>query len=238
MSDGARVSEVDSRRFGKRIARATLSDRVDADALHAFAQSEHIDLAIVRCPVSALAVVHLLEARGYRVMDVLVYYEGATNVFAGATCRHPVRLATRADEEALVAVAGDAFDRYDGHYHADPALDPSLATAGYVEWCVSLLHSAQHETWVATFGDAIMGFIAVKRDPDMGEIALNGVAHNYQRQGVYDSLIKAAGRALHAAGSPRVRVSTHLGNMAPQRVWARRGLTLEHAVYTFHKWFE
>jgi NADPH:quinone reductase-like Zn-dependent oxidoreductase len=37
-------------------------------------------------------------------------------------------------------------------------------------------------------------------------------------------------------GATEVLVSTQLANVAPQKVWARAGLALDHALYTFHWW--
>src|SRR5947209_357103 len=71
--ESAAFSEVDSERFGVRVARAV----VVADTLQqvlAFCEAERIELLIARCPTSELSTVQSMEAAGFLLMDTLVYY--------------------------------------------------------------------------------------------------------------------------------------------------------------------
>jgi hypothetical protein len=237
MPELLRYSEVDSLRFGKRIYRAQVANAGEVSAIDERARTERVDMVIARCAVGRLDVVHALEVSGHRLMDTLVYYGGLTQAFDGVTWQHAIRPATAADRDGLAVVASDAFTNYDGHYHADPRLDPRLATLGYVEWCTSLLDKAGHTTWIAEEGSTLMGFIAIRHDQPAAEIVLNGVASRFQRRGVYDSLLKAAGQSLLRSGKQEIVVSTHLGNLAPQKVWAKNGMSMSSALYTFHKWY-
>jgi hypothetical protein len=238
MLDLVSYSDVDTRRFGKRIYRATPREVRDVDALESLARAERVDMIIARCPVGLTQLVHALEARAYGLMDTLVYYAGPTQAFERVTWPHSIREATPGDRDGLASVASDAFANYDGHYHADPRLDPRLATLGYVDWCLNCLGNESHTMWVATENAALVGFIAIRREQNIGEIALNGVASEFQGQGVYNSLLKAAGRALSREGRTEIQSSTHIGNFRPQRAWIRNGMTIVRAAYTFHKWFD
>lgn len=237
MSDVATYSTLDSARFGKRIYRANAQHVDDVRALDEQADREQIDMIICRCATSANEVVHALEARQHRLMDTLVYYEGAALPFERATWTHEVRRALAADRPSLQALANDAFTGYHGHYHADPRLDGRLATLGYVEWCLSLLDRDDHEVLVTSAERQLTGFLAVQHRESISDIILNGVARPFQRQGIYASLVKSAGRSAFERGKERVMSSTHVGNVSPQKVWAHNGMTLVHSVYTFHKWF-
>jgi ribosomal protein S18 acetylase RimI-like enzyme len=237
MSDPAHYSDLDTRRFGKRIYRADVRTAADLNAIENLAAAEEVDMMIVRCPAGEIRTVHALEASGYLLMDTLVYYTGPPRAFDGAAPAHAVRRATVGDREGLEAVASDAFRNYDGHYHADPRLNPSLATLGYVDWCLSSLDAKDHTVWVATERGAVTGFLAVKHEGGTARITLNAVAPAYQRRGIYDSLFKVAGEALLREGTRELVVSTHVNNLAPQKVWVRNGLRPASVSYTFHKWF-
>jgi hypothetical protein len=39
-------------------------------------------------------------------------------------------------------------------------------------------------------------------------------------------------------GFQQMLYSTQITNIAVQKVWVRLGAELDHAYYTFHKWFE
>lgn len=238
MREAVAYSELDSRRFEKRIYRAMLENPSEVASLETEAGKEAADLLIVRCQADALSTVHALQRAGHQLMDTLVYYGGGTAAFAAAPIAPWVREATKSDLPALERVALDAFTGYGGHYHADERLDPKRATLGYVEWCLSSVENPRFTVWVAEQQAQVAGFLAVRHDPGRSDITLNGVAGNFQRRGIYDTLLKACGRSLHDRGVPDVEVSTQLTNIAPQKVWARSGLTMRRAYYTFHKWYE
>jgi ribosomal protein S18 acetylase RimI-like enzyme len=170
-------------------------------------------------------------------MDTLVYYGGPTAAFADAPIAPFVREARQDDLPSLEAVARDAFMGYGGHYHADPRLDPSLATLGYVEWCLTSVGRPRFTVWVAEQEGAVAGFLAARHDEGVSEITLNGVATRFQRRGLYDALLKTCGRTLYDRAVPEMCISTQLTNVAPQKVWVRSGLTPRRALYTFHKWY-
>jgi hypothetical protein len=237
MSELAVYSQVDTDRFGKRIYRSYPRQVADVEALDRLAAEIGIDMVIARCPVDQGELVHALEGAGHRLMDTLVYYSGPSRAFEHAVWPHSIRRATLSDRDALQGIALDAFTNYQGHYHADPRLDPQLATLGYVDWCLSSIEKAGHAMWVAVEGNDVAGFIAVRLDASAAEITLNGVGRAFQRRGIYDSLVKAAGQAALREGIGRVQVSTQLSNLAPQKVWTRNGMCVDSAVYTFHKWF-
>jgi hypothetical protein len=232
------LSVVDSNRFGRRVFRAEATSLDDALAIEEGAERDGADLLITRCPVDRLAVVHALEARQHRLMDTLIHYLGATASGAAPTSQG-VREATRDDSEALRCLAEDCFTKYGGHYHADPRLDASLATRGYVEWCLSLLVSQSHRVLVATDEERPVGFLTFSQPPSggTGDIVLNGVASSHRGRGLYGLLVGQCLRILADAAVPTVQVSTQISNFAPQRTWVRYGLRPFKAVYTFHKWF-
>jgi GNAT superfamily N-acetyltransferase len=203
-----------------------------------FSRSADLDLLIVRCPVEAVATAQALERAGGVLTDTLVYYRGPTSRFAPSPGpASGVRLCQEADRAALEAIARASFTGFFGHYHADPRLDQAAATEGYVQWASSALADALSVVLVSETEGRLSGFLTAKKlDAKTWEILLNGVAPEFQRRGIYAALFREIGCRARAQGASEVLVSTQLANLAPQKVWTRAGLELDHALYTFHWW--
>jgi hypothetical protein len=204
------------------------------------AREEGANLVITRCPVTSAKAVHALETHHHCLMDTLIRYEGSTADGARVPAiDHEVRPARLEDRSSLAMIAQECFSGYLGHYHADPRLDPSLATAGYVEWCLSSLDLADHVVLVALQAARVVGFLIFRRSPSgrAAEIVLNGVAASERGKGTYSALLGRACRLMNDAGTETVQISTQISNFTPQRVWCRHAFRPTMANYTFHKWF-
>ena len=238
MIEPAAYSALDSKRFGIHVFRGRVDNVATVAELLQFARSADLDLLIVRSPVEALAVAQALERAGAILTDTLVYYRGPTSKFAPSPAPScDVRLGQEADRTALQAIARASFAGFFGHYHADPRLDPAAATEGYVQWASSALADASSVVLVSETDGQLSGFLtATKLDAKTWEILLNGVAPEFQRRGIYAALFSEIGCRARAQGASQVLVSTQLANLAPQKVWTRAGLELDHALYTFHWW--
>ncbi len=238
MIEPAAYSALDSQRFGIRVFRARTNNVEAVADLLQFARSTDLDLLIVRCPVAAVASAQALERSGAFLTDTLVYYRGPTSGFVPSAAPSPsVRLCEEADRASLQAIARASFAGFFGHYHADPRLDPTAATEGYVEWASSALGDAASVVLVSETDGSLSGFLTAKKlDAKTWEIVLNGVAPEFQRRGIYAALFREIGCLARTQGVSELLVSTQLANIAPQKVWTRAGLTLDHALYTFHWW--
>jgi GNAT superfamily N-acetyltransferase len=238
MNDLATYSALDSKRFGIRVFRGRVDSVAAVAELMQFSRSADLDLLIVRCPVEAVATVQALERAGGFLTDTLVYYRGPTSRFAPSPGpASGVRLCQEADRAALEAIARASFTGFFGHYHADPRLDQAAATEGYVQWASSALADALSVVLVSETEGRLSGFLTAKKlDAKTWEILLNGVAPEFQRRGIYAALFREIGCRARAQGASEVLVSTQLSNLAPQKVWTRAGLELDHALYTFHWW--
>jgi GNAT superfamily N-acetyltransferase len=238
MIEPAAYSVLDSKRFAIRVFRAGVDNVEAVSELMRFARSTDLDLLIVRCPVEAVAVAQSLERAGGILTDTLVYYRGPTSGFDPSPAPSSnVRLCQEADRVALQAIARACFTGFFGHYHADPRLDPAAATEGYVQWASSALADASSVVLVSETDGRLSGFLTAQNlDTKTWEILLNGVAPEFQRRGIYAALFREIGCRARAQGASQVLVSTQLANLAPQKVWTRAGLQLDHALYTFHWW--
>jgi GNAT superfamily N-acetyltransferase len=238
MIEPASYSALDSQRFGIRVFRARVEEASAAADLMQFVRSADLDLLIVRCPVQAMAAAQALERAGCFLTDTLVYYRGATRNFEPPPANSTgVRLGQATDRTSVEVVARASFSGFFGHYHADPRLDPDAATEGYVEWACSALADPASVVLISETDGRVSGFLTAKKlDGKTWEILLNGVAPEFQRRGIYTALFREIGCRARAQGASEVLVSTQLANLAPQKVWTRAGLALDHALYTFHWW--
>ncbi len=237
----AAFSEVDSDRFGVRVARAN----VVADNLpHVleYCATEQINLLIARCPTSELRTAQEMEAAGFLLMDTLVYYsfDLVRRVIPDDSPRVRVRKILPGDEAEVQRVAAEAFQGYYGHYHADPKLDRSKCDEGYVSWAVRscTLKQVATEVLVAERDNKIVGFATLRlNNSEEGEGVLFGVAPEAQGIGIYRSFMVSGMQWCKEQQAKRMVVSTQVTNVAVQKVWCRVGFEPAHSYYTFHKWF-
>jgi len=234
-------SEVDSERFGVRVARAHVVPDNLSQVLD-FCVSQQIHLLIARCPTSELRAAQEMEGAGFLLMDTLVYYsfDLVRRTIPDDAPRVNVRKILPGDEAEVERVAAVAFQGYYGHYHADPRLDRGKCDEGYVSWAVRscTLKQVATEVLVAERDNKIVGFATLRmNDPEEGEGVLFGVAPEAQGIGIYRSFMVSGMQWCKEQGVKRMIVSTQVTNVAVQKVWCRVGFEPAYSYYTFHKWF-
>ncbi|MGA9308486.1 MAG: GNAT family N-acetyltransferase [Candidatus Sulfotelmatobacter sp.] len=234
-------SEIDSERFGVRVARAQVQGK-NLSQIIDFCVAEQIKLLIARCATKELRTVQEMESRGFLLMDTLVYYnfDLTKRRIPDDAPRAHVRKFARDDTAQVETVAAAAFKGYYGHYHADRRLDQSKCDEGYVSWAVRSCTSKQvaTEVLVAEIGKKIVGFLTLRlNSPKEMEGLLFGVAPVGQGIGVGRSLMLNGLELCKKRQVKRMLISTQVTNVAVQKVWCRVGFELAHSFYTLHKWF-
>jgi len=190
-------------------------------------------MVIVRTPASELRVAQSVEDVGGRLCDTLVYYERPLDRPIPDQPR-PVRQARADDIDAITGIATGAFAGYQGHYHADPRLDPVASDAGYVDWA---RRSITGHMLVVEDDGAVAGFLSLDHRERETEIVLNAIRVDAQGRGLYPALVIGALHASAGRLAQRCIVSTQVGNVSAQKVWVRTGFEPSHAFHTFHLWF-
>ena len=202
------LSAMDEARFGIRTAKATgLTGECLPEVLR-FCQREEVRLLIARCSASDLALVHQLERENFLLMDTLVYYRhknlGGTPAVAdpeGITIR-PVE---PSEWPQVRAIAGQSFQGYKGHYHADPRLHAKDCDEAYQDWAVRSCESretGQTEVLVAASPKGLLGFATLRMEtPDEGEGVLFSVTPAAQDKGIYRLLLIRAMEWSRAQGA-------------------------------------
>lgn len=238
------LSEVDTARFGFRVARGRLESDEDVSARLISEIHEHqYDIEILRVPAGALQTLRGVAERGMTPIhaDTLVYYEVPLRESMFRPRENPVvryELATMEDGLDVGRVAAEGFALYRNHYHANPLLDRDAILEGYVQWATSSLvrTSDDQVTYIAKTGEQILGFIACRlnRTTDVCEVILNAVAPGCQGRGIYTQGLAYVMSAAYAVGYRRLVISTQVWNYRVQQVWARLGMSLYQAYDTYH----
>jgi GNAT superfamily N-acetyltransferase len=234
-------SEVDSERFGVRVARAHV-ERENLPKVLDFCGAEQVSLLIARSSTKDLGVVQTMEGIGFLLMDTLVYYSFdlvKRAIPADSSGAH-VRKFVLDDKAQIERVAAEAFQGYYGHYHADTRLDRRKCDEGYVSWAVRSCTSKQvaAEVLVAERDHRIIGFATLRSNsPNECEGVLFGVAPEAQGIGIGRSLILSELGWCKQQQAQRMIISTQVTNVAAQKMWCRVGFEPAHSYYTLHKWF-
>ncbi len=234
-------SEIDSERFGVRIARAhVVSDNLSR-ALD-FCATERIDLLVARCRTSDLEAAQGMESKGFLLMDTLLYYsfDLTKKEIPVDPCEVRVRRLLPGDEAEIPRVASAAFKGYLGHYHSDRRLDSGQCDEAYRSWaersCTT--DKAADEVLVAELGGKVAGFATLRlNSPQEVEGLLFAVAPESQGKGICRLFMIRSLQWCRAQGAKRMIISTQVTNVSMQKVWCRTGFEPSDSYYTFHKWF-
>lgn len=240
------TSEVESRRFSIPIGRVTVgydahSDDVEPQLSAVLAEAGET-LLIVRYPATQARLGATIARSGWLVLpaDVLTYWEVRADSLAElqAYTDSALRVApSEASEDAaliLETVVCDSFHGYGNHYTADPALDPELALAGYVEWALKAFAADPQNALLLLHDDTPVGAATVVDGPGYLEVELAGLVCEAQGKGWYRMLLRGIGQEALRRGAERVIISTQVSNTRVQRAWAKAGMKPFAAVTTVH----
>ncbi len=235
------LAPLERERFGVQSARASGVTAAGLDEVLAFCRREQVRFLTARCRADDLAAAHALEAAGGRLMDTLVYW--GHDLLAPARVARPaasVRFVRPGEERAVERAAGEAFQGYVSHYHADPRLERASCDAAYADWArrSCLAHSPDTPVFVGEHEGEPAGFAALRRNAaGEGEGVLYGVAPRARGRGLYLALMFASLDWCRERGLRRMIISTQLTNWVAQQNWARLGFEPYEAHDTFHLWF-
>ena len=236
------MSAVDEQCFGVRIARATMVQPDDVDAVLDFCRTQKVKMVIARCKTEDLAAAQRMEREGFLLMDTLVYF--ARDLTKGTLPADPqttlIRYLRPGEAEQVRKIASLIYAGYRGHYSADPRLDRQKCDEAYISWsyncCVS---KAADEVIVMPDGPELVAFVTLHKVSDQeGNIGVGGVSPAAQGRGLYQALIVKGMEWFAEREVPRLVLSTQIINRAVQKVWCRLGFEPSGSVYTFHKWFD
>jgi len=158
-------SEVDSERFGVRVARASVV-RKNISQVLVFCATEQINLLIARCTTKDLPIAQQMEALGFLLMDTLVYYSFDLMKRAIPDDASPanVRKFGLDDKPQVETVAAAAFQGYSVTTTPTPGWTGASATRatspGRLRSCTS--KQVATEVLVAELDKKVIGFATLR----------------------------------------------------------------------------
>ena len=200
---------------------------------------QNLDLVIVRLDALNCGAAAAFSQIGLPALhaDTLVTFSSDLRAQPGALePTFELRNATKNDRSGIEKLFYAAFAGYPNHYGANPLLDPGLAIAGYVEWAMQHVGADGKLCWAACIDGQIAGLACTSIDRQNGECVgnLHAVLPSYAKRGIYTALIRATLQYCTAHAHKRLQISTQVGNIKVQRVWAKLGFVPEQAQHTYH----
>lgn len=234
-------STIESKRFGISVVRVPLSysSCTSVTPLLDEIRDTDFDVAIARVTDRQLGnfVARSSELFDVLIADSIVDFEIVlsglhTEIVAGDSTA--IRCGEQSDRREIEELTRRAFLDHNSHYTANPRFGSEDVIAGYVEWAINELHN--QDLFLVYLGDegSVIGFVSVSFELDVATIQLNAVDPDFQRRGVYTSLLKAVLQKAVERGCISVHVATPSTNLRAVRVWSELGFRFRCLYHTVH----
>ena len=243
----------DSAYFGVPMGRADVLVRPDTthaqreaviDAACRTAREAGVRHMTARVDVGDLETLAALETHGFRTMDALGTYILRAGKDAVREVRSvgPLRPATPADRDEILAITRQAYAGYRGRFHLDPQLPRDRADAFYEVWAQQCLSGAMADVVMVSSDSVgrVIGYLAHRRREPASSIGMpiygGGLgACRPDAPGAYASLIRDSALWAHGQGAV-AECQTQISNFAVIRVYESVGFHYVRAEYTLHAW--
>lgn len=243
----------DSAYFGVPMGRADVLVRPDTthaqreaaiDAACRTAREAGVRHMTARVDVGDLETLAALETHGFRTMDALGTYILRAGKDAVREVRSvgPLRPATPADRDEILAITRQAYAGYRGRFHLDPRLPRDRADAFYEVWAQQCLSGAMADVVMVSSDSAgrVIGYLAHRRREPASSIGTpiygGGLgACRPDAPGAYASLIRDSALWAHGQGAV-AECQTQISNFPVIRVYESVGFHYVRAEYTLHAW--
>lgn len=235
------LSPIEEERFGVRTARVPWMTLDLLPAATRFCGENQVTLLIANCRSSERSTIQAMERDGFLWMDTIVCLERDLTRPLPPAGNVTVRAFRPGEEEAVAALAAQAFRGYVSHYHADSRLDPSKCDEVYPDWVrrSCRCQDANNEVVLAEADGAIVGLVILRLSGPQETISpLAGVLPGTRRQGILSSLAVHVLEWSVAKKATRTYAMVQLTNVAMQRAIQRVGFEPSYSYHMFHKWFD
>jgi GNAT superfamily N-acetyltransferase len=197
--------------------------------------------------------IHALESHGFLLMDTVLdcIYDYRRVAFETLPC--PVlaedvvlRPAALSDRDELVTLAGQAFQKHFGRFHADERIGPQLAMQAYEQWMHSSLDGYADWIHLALVKGKIAGFSIWKRPSlaesqlklRLGHYSIAGIHPDYHGRGLFTALTYAGMQSLYGIADI-IEGPTHVNNYGVQLGYLKLGWRVGcDSRHSFHKWID
>lgn len=205
-------------------------------------RSQKIRFASIRIPALDLASVHALEKRGFEYIESWIYNKfDLRKLEKPARPARPLRLATPADEAAMIAYSQGAFDTQ--RFHADGRIDRRKADSLYVKWIKTTFRDPLQKTLVMEVENKPAAFMTYYQNDLRGRFGLRFVLW---KMALLDPALRGKGlgavffdsllRRHREEGFDIVDSGLSMRNIASLNLHNKCGFKTISTVLTFHKW--
>ena len=198
----------------------------------------------VRLPEGALAVLHAVEAVGFRIIESFLTFSrktGSAIPFEGRSDFH-IRLAQPDEMEVVASIAYRAFQSF--RLRVDPQLPESRARHSRREWVrngfkgrAEAIYVAENENRLCSESPRLVGFVLLRSKTDTektGEIELIAVEPGFHGKGIGKALVARAIRHYQGKTS-EIHVGTQAKNLQAVGLYTRMGFSVVHSELSFHR---
>ncbi len=195
----------------------------------------HAGAGLVSCrlPHDRLAESMLLEACGFRFIEMMYAPSLKLDATADADAGLTIAPATPADMPAVREIAASAFQHE--RFKMDHRLDPAISDRRFYNWVAATPAHPSQRLYVVSDQGRLIAFVIVELQAD-GTCYwhLNAVAPAAQGQGYGRRVWSAMLGHARQMGAARVRTSVAARNTRVLALYARLGFTLAPPSMTFH----
>lgn len=245
MTEKEYISELDTLRFGFKIANVDFDKKNDINEIILLLKQQKIPLIITKVNCENIYLINQLEKLGFRTMDFQVGYDycGTKDKISEIKNKDlfPVREIETADVDYLVGLAESLFNGF-GHYFADDRLDKIKCLEIYKDWTRNVCTNKEFaETVFAAFDkEKPIGYFAFTEkqinNTRMATGVIGAVASGYAGKGVFQSLLIKGIEWAAAKGLVLKDMKMHTTNYPINAVFSKLGFRISNCCITMHCW--
>jgi len=203
--------------------------------------SDGVKVCDVRIGLHAYSLIHMAEARGFRLMDALNIYlsQSPLKSVAEGSCRViEGRIENIKHREEVLRIGAKCFTH--SRIYADPRIPKERGDLFYQRLLNCFLLKEKACTGLA-LGEAgeVCGFYLGHEDEgnsDLGYLWLLAVAPGHRGKGIGEQLLNSFLREMHRRCS-FVEIGTQVNNHAANSLYQQAGLRTAANAATLHRWF-
>jgi dTDP-4-amino-4,6-dideoxy-D-galactose acyltransferase len=236
MAEPCKHLEWDSKFFGYRIARATLSNYEEDgfSQMLSWCADERIECLYLLADSRDAQTVWLAEAHQFQFVDIRLTLDAKTDEQTQIQDAD-IRPHLTTDIPGLKAIA--RVSHHDTRFYYDQHFPRDLSDRLYETWIENSCNGYAEQVLVAVNAEKPVGYISCHLAGSEGQIGLLGVRADAQGMGLGSKLIQAALSWFGKRGAGEVMVVTQGRNIAAQRIYQKNGFLTRSVQLWYHRWF-
>lgn len=239
------ISELDTLRFGFRVARINTFDDLPFEIVRRFRENG-VKFVISRVLTSDIKLINQMEDAGFRLKDVQVTYNlnlAEKSLPLNTDDIYQYRGFEPNDITSILRIASESFKNY-GHYSNIEKTELVKTKDIYEDWakrcCVD--KSVSDHIIIAEINREIAGFLAFKilteKQAKYAVGVVGAVDKNHRNGGVFQNINLAGLHWARKEGMKRVEHNVLITNLPVNKTYMSLGFQIIRSEATFHCWLE